>query len=622
MVWQSYDHQNIILDVSKAGQLSRYLENKETQLSAKIINVILKLEGFPAIDGDSFVTLHLNQAVDEFEKRVNWAKDSPQNLEKNKWKTASKQINDALWNYVEVLEGCAVELFQQLDQMSFEQWNDDAVRTITYIKEELTNRMDDLIWIVQRLEQQLKSYQAICEGNVKSFSWNKVFPFLFRPLDRALIPNIRKCNKYLNFQYQKFIERYMGYGQLAEASRQSINNFYQYPVLSSMEVGQQEKLKELYFLLDLWRNNSKSRVLPRTEPVRALRGCMSFENVVSLFKEYFQLIREAIFDKSRLIKRQLGLMFIEQESKQALVNNLGNYQIELKTLNDLIADYRNFHLQTDPGSKNWFAKLFKSNGGKEFAKQFNELDKLTKDVENLNAIGSNFQTSLESRIQVGNNIPTEVQNEIDKHLHEMSQPLASKDLMYRHAKGLVQSLQSLDEISSFNPNIVDFICLTLCKAMCADWKYHVLQGIPAFHELYNIHQGIFNISSDRLHSNRYYKFQRILKQLEMWMKNGETLKRSQDIDLDINDIKAYLQDFLAFVQRLAPEEEGILENDRFDRPISKAAHALLQYLYLFGNFFSQFSLDDPEYRLIRKQLLFVDQYFETIDRRIQELNKV
>lgn len=621
MVWQSYDHQNIIIDEPMAGQLTRYLESKETQLSARIISIILQLEGFPPLKEDEYRSLRLSDAADEFEKRVSWAKHNPQGgLEKNKWKLAAKQINEALWSYVETLEGCVVELFQQLDQTGFEQWNEEAVRTITHIKDELTNRMDDLIWVVQRFEQQLKLYHKACQGT-QGFSWREVFPFLSHYIDPALIPNIKKCNKFLNFQYHKFIDRYTGFVQLAETSQQSVNKFYQYPVLSSMDVDQQEKLKEIYFLLDLWKNNSRSRILSRTEPVRALRSCMSFENVASLFKDYYSHIREAIFDKSRLIKKQLGLMFIEQESKQALVHNLGNYQIELETLKKLITDYTKFHLQTDPGHKSWLARLFKDNGIKEFTKQFNELRKLTSDVENMDSIANKFQTSLESRSQVGNSIATETQNEINKHLHEMSQPLASKDLMYRHAKGLMHALQELDEISSFNPNIVDYVCFTLCKAMCSDWKYHVLQSIPAFHEVYNIHQGIFNISSDRSHSNRYYKFQRLLKQLEMWIKNGETLKRAQEIDLDINDIKAYLQDFLAYVQRLMPEEEGVWDNDKFDRPASKAAHALLQYLYLFGNFFSQFSLNDPEYRLIRKKLLFVDQYFEAIDRKIQDLVK-
>lgn len=623
MVWQSYDHQKIILNESMAEQFSRYLESKEAQLSAKIIDVISQLEGFPLLKETSNPSLRLSEAVEEFGRKINAATQSPQkNLAKYKWKLAAKQINHALWNYVEVLEGCVIEFFQQIDQMGFEQWNEDAVRTVTYIRDELTNRMDDLIWTIRQLEKQLESYQNICEDNRgRWFAWHKVVSLFSPLLDRALEPNVRKSNKYLNFRYHKFLDQYAGYLQLCETSQQSVNKFYQYPVLSSMEVSQQEKLKELYFLLNLWENNSKSRVLPRTEPVRALRSCLSFENTVSLFKEYFFLIREAVFDKSRLIKKQFRLMFLEQESRQALVNNLANYRTELETLKGLLANYMKFHLQTDPDSKSWFSKLFRSDVGKELSKHFKELRKLTDEVGKLDVISRGFQASLESKSNVGNTLTTDVKNEINRHLHEMGQPLASKDLMRRHAKALIHSLQSLDEISSFEPEVVDVVSFTLCKAMCADWKYHVLQEIPSFHEVYDIHQGVFSTTHERVHSNRYYKFQRILKQLEMWIKNGETLKRAQEMDLDINDIKAYLQDFLAYVQRLEPEDEHAWENERFERPSAKAANVLLQYLYLFGNFFSQFNFDDSEHRLIRKKLLFIDQYFEAIDRRIQELTK-
>ena len=277
--------------------------------------------------------------------------------------------------------------------------------------------------------------------------------------------------------------------------------------------------------------------------------------MITLFKEYFFLIREAIFDKSRMIKKQMGLMFIEQESKRVLVNNLGNYRLELETLRELINDYLKFHLETDPDNKNWIGKFFRNNYSKEFQKQFNELYKLIDEVKHLDAITSSFQTSLEARSHVGNSITAEAQDEINRHLHEMSQPLASKNIMQTLAKKLMNTLQGIDEISSFNPNTVDYVCFTLCKAMCTDWKYHVLQKIPVFHEIYQIHQGISKTSNDRAHQNRYYKFQRILKQLEIWIKNGETLKHAHEIDLDANDLKAYFQDFLAYVQRLAPDED-------------------------------------------------------------------
>ena len=77
---------------------------------------------------------------------------------------------------METSEGCAIEFFQQIDQMGFEQWNGDAIRTITYIKDELTNRMDDLIWLIQQIDQQLLAYKKSTEGSQKN-PLDKVFPY-------------------------------------------------------------------------------------------------------------------------------------------------------------------------------------------------------------------------------------------------------------------------------------------------------------------------------------------------------------------------------------------------------------------------------------------------------------
>ena len=56
---------------------SGYLESK-TQLSAKIINVILKLEGFPEIKENNLRTLRLGEAAEEFGRKIDWAVQNPQ----------------------------------------------------------------------------------------------------------------------------------------------------------------------------------------------------------------------------------------------------------------------------------------------------------------------------------------------------------------------------------------------------------------------------------------------------------------------------------------------------------------------------------------------------------------
>lgn len=624
MVWQLYENQKFVgLDQPMAEQLSQYLEKKESQLSAKIVEVILQFEGLPSLEESlSSSNLRLGEAIEEFGRKIHRAAQAQKkSYIAGKWKNAAELINHALWNYVEILEGCVVELFQQIDQIGFELWNVDVMRATTSIKDELTHRMEDLIWAIRRIEQQLKLYRRICEANEGKWGrWRGIFLVYFPLLDSSLELTVRKCNKYLNFSYGKFVVRYTGYLQLYENVQKSMNKFYPYRVLSAMDIHLQDKLKQLYFLLTLWEDNCKAQTLPRTEPVRALRNCLTFESAASLFKDYFFSIREAIFDKSRLIKKEFRLVFIDKQSKQPLIENLASYLMELEGLKGLIIHYKKFHLQTDPGTKKFFKKIFGRSHDRQLLKHFDQLHKLIHEIENLAAITANFKSALNIEPGLARGFTAELRNEIDRHLHELGQPLASKSLMHRNGKAIVQLLQSLDEISSFDPEVSEYICRVLSKAMSVDWKYHVLQEIPAFHQIYEVHQGIFNLSDEKSHLNRLHKFQRILNQLEFWLKNEEVLRHAQEINLDINDLKAYLQDFLAQVQRLEPEQEINCQN-RFERPAIKAAQALLQYLYLFGRFFSHFCRTDSEHRLLRNQLLFIDQYLEAIERKIEELSR-
>jgi hypothetical protein len=202
-------------------------------------------------------------------------------------------------------------------------------------------------------------------------------------------------------------------------------------------------------------------------------------------------------------------------------------------------------------------------------------------------------------------------------LHEIGQPLASKSLIQRNCKALLNILQNLDEISAFYPEVVDYICRTLGTAMCWDWKYHILQQIPLFHQVYEVHQNIAATDEYRPHLNRYNKFRRILELLAQRIKDKEIPRYFHEIELDMNDLKAYLQDFLASIQRLGQNPEA-LKSEQGQQEVSMANQALLEYLYLFGKFFHSLSLDDPEHKLIRKQLLFVDQYFETIELELNE----
>lgn len=621
MTWQPYESRGIAaIDAALAEKLNSYLENKESQLGAQLIGAIHFFHETPPILKPNLRGFRLHEAVEEFGKMVHRVFQIQQPLISiNEWELSAKQIEKSLWSYVEILEGCVTELFQQLDQISFENWNADLLHAVDLIKDNLMHRMEDLIWAIRRLERQLLEFQWICKvRNGKWVAWQKLFFLSHRVFDRSLEATVLKCQKFLGFRYQKFHEKYIGYIQLHDNADQSLEKFSNYQTFAAMDSDFQDKFQKLYLLLRLWELNRSAKTLPQNEIIRAVRTSVSSEGAFSLFREYFSVLRKAFFDKSRMIKMKFHDVFQDVQARKPLIDTTAGYRTELHLLGATTAKYRDFLLRSDPDPyirSRW--GFTESIVGPE-PKYSKQLQGLMYQIEHMDALCAAFHTSMENENAMERRLTPEVEQEIASHLHEMGQPLASKPIMHSHADSILLLLKQLDELASFHPDVVEYICTVFCKAMRADWKYNVLQEIPLFHQLYEIHQDIVAPLEDRQHHNRLHKFRQILEQLEQWVKHGDTLKHAHEIELDVNDIKAYLQDFYANVQGIKPfndqpdQQEGRLG-------ISKVNQALLEYRYLFSKFFHNLRSDVLEERLIRKQFLFVDQYLEAIENKIQEL---
>jgi len=614
MLWQSYENQRItLLDEPMAEQLSGYLENKESLLSWQL------LKAMPPFFSESgelgpLAKMPLSTSVEEFGRQIKRSQQiSPQQTEN--WRATADHINHALWNYIEILEGCALELFQQIDQIGFEHWNADLAHAVATIKNELIHRMDDLIWAIRRLEHQLKDYRWICEEKQGRWvAWRKIFSSGQSILDRSMKSTIKKCQKYLNFRHGRFVDGYTGYQQLHETAEQALKQLYNFRVLSSMDVDVQGRFKRFYFLLKIWDENLTARILPLSETIRALRLMISPEGAFALFREYISNIRQCLFDKSRMIKKEFRLVFADPHSKRPILDNVASYREELKTLKKSIASYEKFSqgIEKDFSQK---VERFPSPFYKPKATLALRFEALSKDIDRIDDLCTSFNSSVEKETALDSKLTTNIENSIDMHLHEMGQPLASSKFMRHHAKALLTHLQELDELGSFHPEVVAYVGRVLCKAMGTDWKHQVLHSFQEFHHLYEIHHQLTIRMDDRQHLNRLHKFRRILEQIEQWALRDEALKHIHEIELDINDLKVYLQDFLAYIQRLKPQQ--ILEKKEDESSeYFKANQALLEYLYLFGNFFHKLNLNEPSQLLIRKQLLFVNQYFETIERAL------
>lgn len=622
MTWQTIDFHGIVsLDRTLADQLEKYLEEKEAQLSMVLANAIQFHGEFtsPVLPFSYGSRFKLSEGVEAFSRKVKQVVTSTKPMVRSDdWKRVAEQLNKALWEYLELLEGGVVELFQQLDQVGFEKWRHELLRVVESIKDILSHSLEDLSWAVKRLENLLWEYRWACERTgPQAKLLSKALYFWKTLLDRSLSSNIQKSQKFLNFRYQNFALRFEQFFEMEGQVGKSMAKFLGYQVLNNKDLEEQEKYKIIYHYLKIWEQNKKSKVLPQREPVRVLHNVTSPEKAIVLFKNYYLALKDKLFEYSRTIKKEP-----EQPpdplKKLELQGSLSVNRLELHTLGATVAKYRDFLLRTDPnpyvrsrwGFGEWIV-------GPEPATT-KQLLSLGYDVENLDTLVVKFAESLQNAPARSSTTTYLMQQDIQKTLHDMGQPLTSTSMMRIRAEKLLSSIQQLDELGSSDQDVIDTTTQTLSKAMRADWKYNILHEIPLFHEIYTIHLGILGPLNDRNHLNRYSKFKRLLQQIQQWVKDKNTLKHIHEIELDMNDIKGYLQDFLASVQRTA-KDPALFNIKNSQQVIGDISQQLLEYRYLFGHFFHFLRQNESEEKIIRNQFLFVDQYFESVENKLAEM---
>ena len=618
------DFQGItLLGSALVDQVQRYLREKESQLSHRIVHAIHPLPSEslpPVLPFSTSGHARLADAVEAFDKNIQQVAASKRSLvTPNDWDSASRQINNALWEYVEVLEGCVIELFQQLGQISFEHWNQDLIKVVEELRSTLDSRMEELIGKIPRLEALLWEYRWACEARMgKNTGLKRIFYFWKTLLDRILPSYVCKSRKFLRDRSKWFAYKYAEYLKLEAQIERSMRKFKNYQVFTSLDSHAQDEFKMIYNMLKLWHLNLRSKSLPAREPIRALRSAISVDKATELFKGYHQALRDALFERSRKFKKDPKDTYLDPSTKRIVQGVLKGYSAEIHTLAATIGRYRDFFLKTHPnpyvrtrwGFAEWVV-------GPE-PQQTKELLHLEYAVETLDKLLEELNSALERGPK-----PTDAtllaalfQAVLDG-LHEMGQPLASQSIIRTHAEKVLRQIQEMNELGSFNPEVVDYVNRAFSKALRVDWQYHSLFDLPLFYELYDIHQGIAGPIEDRQHMNRMKKFHTLIAQLEGWVKNRDTYRHIHEIETNMTDLKGFLQDFLPIVQRASREESSDKETEK--KLLIKMTQQLLEYRVAFGKFFYFLHQHEPEGKLIRNQLLFVDQYFESVENWLQEI---
>ncbi len=623
MTWQPIDFQRIVtLDEGLVDQLQRYLILKEVEFVDTILNAVPFISASqPSLSPSSVANFKLVDAVDTFGKKTTqWLTSTHEPINADTWKSIAKEINTAFWEYFEVLEGGIKELFLQLEQLGIEQWGEEISNVMKLLKDLLLKKIEDLILAAKRMEQRLTEFRLICETR------NSRYPFLYRfihfwtpALDHSLLINLQKSEKFLLDNYQRFHNRFEEYGALDEKVSNKMKKMDHYQILYTLDDEARNKYSKIYYYLKLWSLDQKFKTLPQTDLVRAVQHITTTtERAIEIFRKYASSIRTALFHQSRLLKKTSNKELKDPVAKKAILELIKGYRSELFSLGSTVARYRDFLLRTDSNpyvSSRWGFTEWVVGPEPDQTRQLMDIEY---ELEYLGALFGSLEESLQTPPKRRWSHPIQIDSSIQRAIYEMGQPLTSYNIAKSRAEKIMKHLQELDELGALDRLAVDYAEQLIGKVLRADWKYHLLHEMPLYQELIAIHLGIMGAIDERKHINRISKFKHLIHEIETWVKHRETRKHERDIELDLNDLKGYLQDFFAQVQRTSKDET--LDAKAAHNLIVILSYQLLIYRNMFGQFFCNLRrFGGEEASLIRNKLLFVDQYFESTDNKLEEL---
>lgn len=613
------DFQGLVnLDKKIIDQLELYLKEKENRLSQEILHLIPILPMEPLVSHLPVeeAPLKLSDAVEGFTKQVRsiLQKNVQFSSDERVSEKIIRHLNSIFWDYTEALESCVIELFQQVKQVNVDKWHLSISEVIHTIQDVLTHSIDDLMWAIRRIEEPLKEFcQKYLDRHTPFWKF-----WMHSYLDSGLLKNLEQSQKFLKSRYEDFNQRYDEFLHLSAKVEKSLEGVRTYPVLALLDVPEQNLYVDVYRLLKLIELNPHSKGGLAHETVYSLKYLASLDSILRVFKIYYRELKDVLFNSSLEFKslhkeREHGYF---EENLQKLKDKAENYRQELQSLIGTISRYRAFILKNDSNpyvrSKWGFTEQIVAPEPVSSTKLLN----LAYLAEELNEHYQSFLGALNFPAAEQEEREKFAHQEIDKLLHEMGQPLISRFMMRSRAERLLSQIKACNELGSPNTGMISYVGDVLAKAMREDWKYHVLHEFPLFHDIYRLHQGMRRSYEDPAHAFRNERFHLFFEQIEDWVKKGDLFAHIHEIELDINDMKTYLQDFLAAVQRSAKEKS----TDPFlDETIEKYRQQLFEYRYIFGQFFSTIMVNSEEGQQLRTQFLFVDQYFESIEILLNEL---
>lgn len=599
---QTTDYEGLFaLTPELVDNLQQFLKRKETELADFIQHSFLPGPGVfhvPFIQTHSH-DFHLPNLIPPLDKAVHQLSiNQSQKERQGHWGEIRNEINKRLWEYVEIIEGTSTELYEELSLVGFDRWRSELFDTVKKINDDLQERVKDLKETIPKVEKLLWKYRTNKDGNGSIAAIMDRFQFWFTDiLDSGLTKNLDKTDEFLKLKFKDFSERFDAYCKIDPVVSETLDQNSDYLIMKKMDRSHQDRLILLAVLLRCWEQARSNYKILQKDISRSIYQSVNINRIPVLFKDYTSALKQGLFETARAFKE--GDTFA---LKPMFVDGIKVIRSEVKGLRSTVSSYREFIQGVNPEQATNMVHLIY------------ELQHLDQQYERLGDALESYDDPEQVPYKAS------LKREIEGILHVMGQPLMSRKGMRNQVHDLVPRLQDCDEMGSTDPSILDFIGTMLNKALRLDWKYQTLQEMPAFHEVVTHHLGILGPIYDRQHVNRYGKFKKIVQHIEQWVKVGKTYRHIDEIEFDMNDIKEYLQDFLASIQR-SIREIPFDNKDALKERYDTFSQMLLEYRYLFSNFFHMLRQQGDEGEYIRTQFQYIDRYFDAIELQLNNLKE-
>lgn len=496
-----------------------------------------------------------------------------------------EMINGALWEYVEVLESAAQELIERVRHYPLNGWSDEFYYIALGFNELIAHRIEDLIWVFRRIDSLLFS--------LKKYSFKKLFKGLFTILDRRVLNHLSRTEDALSIHAKNFDLCFAALRKDIEESRINEAKLLVFPVFPTLSFGIQETLLILCRFLKVLDENKKHFVFKNEEITKTIRGIAKIGTMTLHFREYLVQVRRFFFDLAKLWR---------QIQDTHLATTLLNVQGELNFLKALIGSYREILLAPHRFAfSRWLV-------GPE-PKKTRDLLTLLYEIDTLNKLFTQLQGTLEKGPNPDQMIKhLEVQQKMEEVLHEMGQPLSSRQQLQTKAERFLEYWELADELGGSAGNVENLVTNWLIKALRYDSLAQSFPSMPRFFELLMVHRGCQEPIEDREHEKRMKLFSQIISHVEQWIKEHAVEKHSKDLEVDEASLHETFQNFLALIQRKVLPDKGGWE---------AYSQMLLDYRVLFARFFYALRLALGEGKQVRAHFFFVDHYLEAIEMQLK-----